>query len=148
MNDFRFNGSGETAATAINAQKALNVVLDLCSGIDHPRPKGDLGFQFGGFQFIIAFKGNAVNDGIFDNVDHQRVTLSAKGDIGKKTSGEQAFQGTVDARRIKRVPFLNKQIGFDRIGLDPLRSLDDNILDGADILRELKGIVARPGHCR
>ncbi len=122
----------------------FDVGLHPRAGVDDTRALLDFGVEFLVVELVVSFKGDAVDDRVFDDLDDEHVADPAQIDVGEQTGRKQRLQGRVEFFRIPRVAGLDLQVGADGVGLDPLRADDLNGGDDTAAHRRYGGRRRRP----
>ena len=125
-NNFRFNSCRETATAPIHRDNALHIILHPCTGIDNSRSKLNFRTQRLIFNTAVSLKCQSVDNGVFNNIHNQNRAILTNGNIRKQTRIKERLERAINTRTIIRRSGRNQQIGFYRVILDPLVSLNPN----------------------
>ncbi len=130
-NDLRRDHRGEPAALGVGVQDALPIGLGGGRREHRPRAKLHHVLKLVVALEVVALEGDAVDQRIFDHLDHQRITLARQVDVLEQASRIQRLQAAVDAAGIPRVARPDQHVGQDGAELDALIALNLDRLDRA-----------------
>ena len=135
VDDLRRHGGRDAARAAVELDDAADVLLHLGLGEDAARAHLHLVLQLVVLDARIALEQHLVDDRVLDHLHHQGVALQRRCCTSEKRSvREQRLQRQVELGLIDRVAHLDRQVGEDRLLLDPLVALDDDAADDAALL--------------
>jgi hypothetical protein len=118
----------------------LDIVLDLGSRIDLARAQLHLLLQRLVLDPPIALEGELIDDRVLGHGHDQDRAFAADAHIAEQAGGEQAFERPVDALWVERLAGSDRHVGANRLGLDPLVTLDP------DLFHDAAGKLGRGGH--
>ena len=75
LDDLGFNRRGKPAITAVKFKNTLHVGLNLGTRVNHTRTQLKLGTERIIFQTLITFKGNTVNDRVFNDINQKHALI-------------------------------------------------------------------------
>jgi hypothetical protein len=139
LDDLRLDIGREAALAAIELDDPRDVRARLGPGEDLARRQPDLRRDLVVLDPLVAFKDDAVDDGVLANLDGDDPVVEADADVGEELGREEILQrlvaalGGVDLARTKL------DVGNHRFRLEPLVAGNDDLPDRAGALRHRGG---------
>ena len=142
LDDLGLDRGRKAPLAPVDVEHALHVGLRLGAREHGPRLELYLVLERILVDFLVAFKGDLVDDRIFHDRDDDAAALAVDAHVGKQASCEQRADRLVDLARIVGVAGVEFEIGANGFGFHPLVADDADFANGPAL--RLRG--RRPQH--
>ena len=129
LDDLGRHGRGKATGATIDFDDTLDVGLDPRAREDRARLGLDLVGDLLVIDRAVPLEDDAVDDRVFLHPDDHDLAAILHLHVGKQAGRKQGLDRQVDQAAVKRLARLEQQVGQDRVGLDPLIALNQDLPD-------------------